>query len=60
MPTEKDESFEIISEKEKMWRDTLIEAETNYLKSEQGLIVNDILIKQAKAEIAKEAEHNAR
>ena len=28
----KDESFEIISEKEKIWRDALVEAETNYLK----------------------------
>ena len=36
-PDEKDESFEIISEKEKMWREVLVSAETNYLKAEAGI-----------------------
>ena len=57
---EVDESFEIISEKEKMWRDFLVEAETNYLKSEASMLQNDEMIKLAKVEIKKEAEKNAR
>ncbi len=56
---EKDESFEIISEKEKLWRDFLVVAETNYIKSEQGVILNLSNIETAKAEIKKEAEKNA-
>ena len=60
MPEEADESFEIISEKEKMWRDFLVEAEANYLKSEASVLQNDEMIKLAKAEIKKEAEKNAR
>ena len=57
---EVDESFEIISEKEKMWRDFLVEAETNYLKSEASMLQNDEMIKLAKVEIKKESEKNAR
>ena len=57
---EVDESFEIISEKEKMWRDFLVEAEANYLKSEASVLQNDEMIKLAKVEIKKESEKNAR
>ena len=60
MTEEADESFEIISEKEKMWRDFLVEAETNYLKSEASVLQNDEMIKLAKVEIKKESEKNAR
>ena len=60
MNEEVDESFEIISEKEKMWRDFLVQAETNYLKSEASMLQNDEMIKLAKAEIKKESEKNAR
>ena len=55
---EKDESFEIISEKEKLWRDDLVSAETNFLVSEKNMIVNAEIIKVAKAEIKKEADKN--
>ena len=55
---EKDETFEIIYEKEKIWRDALVEAETNYLKSELNLAVNDKIIILVKAEIKKEADKN--
>ena len=57
---EKDESFEIISEKEKLWRDYLIEAETNYIKSEASMLQNEAMIKLAKEERDKEAKKNAR
>ena len=57
---EKDESFEIISEKEKLWRDFLIEAETNYIKAEASVLQNQALIDISKVEIAKEASKNAR
>ena len=53
-----DESFEIISEKEKLWRDYLTEAETNYLKSEASMLQNQAMIDLAKQEIKKEAEKN--
>ena len=43
VPEEKDESFEIISEKEKLWRDALVEAETNYLKSEASMLQNETI-----------------
>lgn len=56
---DKDESFEIISEKEKLWRDYLVEAETNYLKSEASMLQNQEMITLAKEEIAKEAKKNA-
>ena len=57
---EKDESFEIISEKEKLWKDFLIEAETNYIKAEASVLQNQALIDISKVEIAKEASKNAR
>ena len=56
---EKDESFEIISEKEKLWRDFLVTAETNFLKSEASVLQNKAMIDLAKAEIKKEANKNA-
>ena len=59
-PEKPDESFEIISEKEKIWRDFLVEAETNYIKSEASMLQNDVMIQLAKAEIKKEADKNAR
>ena len=59
METEKDESFEIISEKEKLWRDKLVEAETGYLTAESNLAIFDKIILLAKEEIKKEADKNA-
>ncbi len=56
----KDESFEIISEKEKYWRDKLVEAETGYITAEANLAIFDKIIELAKAEVKKEAEKNAR
>lgn len=53
-----DETFEIISEKEKLWRDFLVEAETNYLKSEASVLQNRAMIDLAKAEIKIEADKN--
>ena len=58
--TEKDESFEIISEKEKYWRDELVKAETRYIEAEAALIINDKIILTAKEEIKKETDKNAR
>ena len=55
---EVDESFEIISEKEKLWRDFLVQAETNFLKSEASVLQNKAMIDLAKEEIKKEAEKN--
>lgn len=55
---EVDESFEIISEKEKLWRGFLVTAETNYLKSEASLLQNEAMIKLAKEEIRREADKN--
>ena len=60
MIEEKDESFEIISEKEKFWRDELVKAETNYITAEASITINSLIIKQAKEEIKKEADKNAR
>jgi len=57
---EKDESFEIISEKEKYWRDQLIKAETSYITAEANLAIADKVIILAKEEIKKEADKNAR
>ncbi len=59
MTEEKDESFEIISEKEKLWKDFLVEAETNYIKSEASMLQNGVMIELAKAEIKKESDKNA-
>lgn len=58
MSEEVDESFEIISEKEKLWRDFLVEAETNYIKSEASMLQNEAMIVLAKEEIKKEADKN--
>ncbi len=55
---EVDETFEIISEKEKLWREYLITCETNYINSEASMIQNKILIELAKKEIKKEADKN--
>ncbi len=55
---EKDESFEIISEKEKLWKDYLVTCETNYINSEASMIQNKILIELAKKEIEKESKKN--
>ena len=55
---ELDETFEIISEKEKLWKDCLVEAETNYLKSELSKLQNEAMIVLAKKEIKKEADKN--
>jgi hypothetical protein len=63
MPIEeekKDETFEIISEKEKLWRDKLVEAETGHITSESNLLIFEQMIILAKAEIKKEADKNAR
>jgi len=57
---EKDESFEIISEKEKHWRDTLVKAETDHIRSESNLAISKLMIELAKAEVKKEADKNAR
>lgn len=57
---EKDESFEIISVKEKYWRDQLIGAESNLFKSEGNIRISKEVIRIAKEEIKKEAEKNAR
>lgn len=56
---ELDESFEIISEKEKLWKDFLVEAETNYLKSEASVLQNGVMIELAKQEIEKESKKNS-
>ena len=53
-----DESFEIISKKEKMWRDFLVQAETNYLNSEASVLQNYAMIELAKEEIKKESDKN--
>ena len=53
-----DETFEIISEKEKLWKDYLETCETNYINSEASMIQNSTLIKLAKEEIKKEADKN--
>ena len=55
---ELDETFEIISEKEKMWKDFLVEAETNYLKSEASMLQNKAMIDLAKEEIEIEKDEN--
>ena len=60
METEKiDESFEIISEKEKLWRDYLVKCETNYINAEASMVQNKTMIELAKKEIKKEADKNS-
>ena len=56
---ETDETFEIISEKEKLLRDALVKTESDYLASEINLGVCGELIKFYKAEIKKESKENA-
>ena len=58
-PEKKDESFEIISDKEKMWRTDLEEAEKNLMISEKNVLINKEIIFIANAEIRKEADKNA-
>ena len=53
-----DESFEIISEKEKKLRDALTSTETDYISTEINLGVCGKLITFYKAEIKKEADKN--
>ena len=60
MTTEKDESFEIISLKEKYLKDQLVMAEDSLMKSEFNILVNKEVIRIAEAEIKEEAEENAR
>ena len=60
MTDKKDESFEIISEKEKYWRDKLVEVETGYITAESNLAIFAEIIKLAKEEVKKEADKNAR
>jgi len=57
---ELDETFEIISEKEKYWRNQLIAAETSYITAEANLAIADKVIILAKEEVKKEADKNAR
>ena len=60
MTEEKDESFEIISLKEKYLKDQLAMAEDSLMKSEFNILVNKEVIRIAEAEIKKEADKNAR
>ena len=53
-----DENFEIISEKEKLWKDYLITCEKNLLGAEASVIQNRALIELTKKEIKKEADKN--
>lgn len=55
---ELDETFEIISLKEKLWREYLLTCETNYINAEASMIQNKTLIDLAKKEIKKEADKN--
>ena len=64
MPTEHeeplDETFTIISDKEKMWKDFKAGAETNYLKAEASMLQNKVLIDLAEKEIKKESTKSAK
>lgn len=57
---DKDESFEIISLKEKYWREQLAEAESNLFKSEGNIMISKEVIRIAEEEVEKEAKNNAR
>ena len=57
---ELDETFEIISEKEKFWRDELVKAETSFINAEAGVLIAERLITLAKSEISKESKKNAK
>ena len=60
MKEEKDESFEIISLKEKYLREQLVIAEDSLVKSEFNIKINQEIIKITVEEIKKESEKNAR
>ena len=55
-----DNSTEIISLKEKYWREQFLEAESNLFKCEGNVRVNKMLIVIATEEVEKEAKKNAR
>ena len=55
----KDESFEIISDKEKHLRDMLAQAEDSLVKSEFNVLINKEIVRLSKEEIKKEADKNA-
>jgi len=55
---EKDESFEIISIKEKYLRDQFTQAEDALMKSEFGVRVNKEIVRVAEAELKKEQMKN--
>ena len=55
----KDESFEIISNKEKHLRDMLAQAEDSLVKSEFNVLINKEIVRLSKEEIKKEADKNA-
>jgi len=56
---EKDESFEIISVKEKYLREQFASAEDALMKSEFGVLANKEIVKIAEAELLKEQKKNA-
>ena len=58
--TSKDESFEIISFKEKYLRDQLAIAEDSLMKSEFNVKVNYEIIALTTAELSEEVAKNAR
>ena len=53
-----DETFEIISIKEKVWRDLYKSSETDLAKSEAMAIINKVILDVAEREIKKEADKN--
>lgn len=55
---EVDESFEIISLKEKVWKDLLKTSELDLAKSEAMAVINKVIVEIAEKEIGKEAEKN--
>jgi len=58
-PEEKDESFEIISVKEKYLREQFALADDAVMKSEFGVLANKEVRRVAEAELKKEQEKNA-
>ncbi len=59
MTDEKDESFEIISIKEKYLREQFALAEDSLMKSELGVLANKEVRRVAEEELKKEADKNA-
>ena len=59
MTDEKDESFEIISIKEKYLREQFALAEDSLMKSEFGVLANKEVRRVAEEELKKEADKNA-